>query len=742
MISSIPKIESFGVFSDFHWDNRIPLLKKYNLIYGWNYSGKTTLARVFRCFELNRVHEDFPEARVHLKATSGVIHDLASPGAVPLFRVFNSDFIHDNLSFTDGSATPILILGEKDIAKNKLLKDKTDEYETIELLIRFKKNEVEVSESSIEKMLTVYARDYIKIPLSVPNYDKTRFGPTVIECRNDYSKLLLDDVALQKYLSIHHSIEKKPSLFTLKPNLTSIVKLRNETEMLLAKVIVGGNPIPRLNDNPELEMWVNEGRPFHEGKDACQFCGCRLPSDLMDQLTEHFSADYEHLLSEIKDLRKLISSAQDEKIEIAHKSEIYPELSEKFAGEKNKLIKLLEARENTLAVLLKMLAEKEKKLFMNLNCPEIDDPTLRLDTVVTSLNKIISAHNARTEEFDKSRKEAFKIIEKHYAVLFNRDQKYDECLQKIELLKTEIKELDIKLVELNKEIRVLEQETSEVLKVAARINDLLIAYFGKNDLRIEVMENKRFRIDRQGSVAKNLSEGEKTAIAFAYFITQVQDGRYPLVETRVFIDDPISSLDANHLFNTYALIKTQLSGCKQLVISTHSFDFYNLVREWAMESEKETRKPQSEWKEWSIFLIRRSNDGNAVLEEIPKELLRFKSEYHYLFSILNNFFISNSTGFDCLLSLPNIVRRFMEAFGGIMIPLSKGLKSKMERIFKNEIERERVWKFINHYSHQTTITRSLIIPDTSECKAVVNACLKAVKDWDTEYFKDLESEVS
>jgi hypothetical protein len=84
----------------------------------------------------------------------------------------------------------------------------------------------------------------------------------------------------------------------------------------------------------------------------------------------------------------------------------------------------------------------------------------------------------------------------------------------------------------------------------------------------------------------------------------------------------------------------------------------------------------------------------------------------------------------------------MEAFGGIMIPLSMGLRGKMVRIFPDEVVRERVWKFINQYSHNTTITRSLTIPDTSECKAVVQSCLKAVQDWDTDYFNDLEKEVA
>lgn len=254
-------------------------------------------------------------------------------------------------------------------------------------------------------------------------------------------------------------------------------------------------------------------------------------------------------------------------------------------------------------------------------------------------------------------------------------------------------------------------------------------------------EDKRFQIRRGEGIAKNLSEGEETAIAFAYFMTSVQDGLHPLADTIVVVDDPVSSLDANHIFNTYALIKTQLAGCHQLFILTHSFELYNLIRDWALENE-DIKKPQANWKKWRMFLVKRRDDGKAVVSEIPKELLKFKSEYHYLFSTLYHFDLAGAGDFDCLLSIPNIVRRFMEAFGGIMIPLSMGLRKKMERLFPDEVERERVWKFINYYSHNTTITRSLTIPDISECKAVVEACLRAVKMWNPDYFKDLKTEVA
>jgi wobble nucleotide-excising tRNase len=47
MIRSIPRIISFGVFDNSHWPAGMSEFKQYNLIYGWNYSGMTSLARAF-----------------------------------------------------------------------------------------------------------------------------------------------------------------------------------------------------------------------------------------------------------------------------------------------------------------------------------------------------------------------------------------------------------------------------------------------------------------------------------------------------------------------------------------------------------------------------------------------------------------------------------------------------------------------------------------------------------------------
>lgn len=740
MIHRVKQIKSFGVFDNFQWPAGLPDFKQFNLIYGWNYSGKTTLSRAFRCFEQKQPHSDFPAAEIQLQAADGTIYYLHTPQNAPVFRVFNSDFVHENISFDSSSATPILVLGAMDIAKQETLKTKRAEHETLVLNKATNETKRDEKSAAIERALTKDARDLIKNPLGVPGYDKRNFAPIVAKCRPNPETYLLDDETLAQSLAVFRSTDKKPALVLKTILLSSIADAKEMATAVLARVVTANKPITRLKENPEIESWVKEGRLLHNNKTECQFCGQTLPTNLLALLTEHFSAEYENLMSEVSRLKTQLEAAQSEEISVDSKSDFYPELQARFGEDKVRLDKTLKARKTALKTIAKAVASKGTKAFTVLECPVIDDPTEEIASIVEAINKTISEHNRRTAEFDKNRDEAFAKLELHYAAAFVRDQKYNEILQEIADLKTTIVGQATKLSELGTTIRELEKNLSEVSKGAERINELLAAYFGKDDLRVEVLADKTFQIVRGGVIAKNLSEGEKTAIAFAHFITRVQDGQHPLADTRIVIDDPISSLDANHLFNTYALIKTQLAGCRQLFIATHSFEFYNLIRDWVSEDE-DTRKPQANWKNWSVFLVKRTDNGMSALEEIPKELLKFKSEYHYLFSILYHFDKAGAGNFDCLLSLPNVVRRFMEAFGGIMIPLSTGLKGKMERLFPDEVQRERVWKFINHYSHNTTITRSLTIPDTSECKAVVQACMKAVQNWDADYYADLETEV-
>jgi wobble nucleotide-excising tRNase len=52
MIQKICKIKNLRlVFPNYVWDNNLPPFKQFNLVYGWNGCGKTTLSRLFEVWD-------------------------------------------------------------------------------------------------------------------------------------------------------------------------------------------------------------------------------------------------------------------------------------------------------------------------------------------------------------------------------------------------------------------------------------------------------------------------------------------------------------------------------------------------------------------------------------------------------------------------------------------------------------------------------------------------------------------
>ena len=52
-------IDNFGSYKNYTWINNDTEFKDINIIYGRNYSGKTTLSRIFRCLENKSLHNDY-----------------------------------------------------------------------------------------------------------------------------------------------------------------------------------------------------------------------------------------------------------------------------------------------------------------------------------------------------------------------------------------------------------------------------------------------------------------------------------------------------------------------------------------------------------------------------------------------------------------------------------------------------------------------------------------------------------
>ena len=103
-IQRIKRVQGIGVFHDFSWTAGLDDFQSYNLIYGLNGSGKTTLSNILRCLELKKCTEgQFTVTADGADILSAVLQTHA---AIPQVKVFNRDFVTDNVFTSFGTCCP------------------------------------------------------------------------------------------------------------------------------------------------------------------------------------------------------------------------------------------------------------------------------------------------------------------------------------------------------------------------------------------------------------------------------------------------------------------------------------------------------------------------------------------------------------------------------------------------------------------------------------------------------------
>lgn len=149
MFRRIESIASAAVWSGF--DGRTspaPDFGRYNLIYGWSASGKTTLSRVFGLVNGTNATRLPAGARVRISMGQDVLDSAKEQdcGRV-LVRIFNRDFIDDNLQRDDYTHAPALfIVGRGNIRLSNRIASLTRRRERLAAMYRaVQKKQSEVS---------------------------------------------------------------------------------------------------------------------------------------------------------------------------------------------------------------------------------------------------------------------------------------------------------------------------------------------------------------------------------------------------------------------------------------------------------------------------------------------------------------------------------------------------------------------------------------------------------------------
>lgn len=413
-IERINKIRNHRIFSGFVWPQDLLDFNEKNLFYGWNSTGKSTLSNLFRSIEKQAsISEGQLEFVINGNKVDGA--NLASAQGLPHVRVFNKDFIADNVFTSHGAVAPIFFLGEENIEKQKQVEKLKSDIEQAEKEGRDKEAEKRRSEKALDDFKKERAKS-IKDLLSSSggnnsynNYDKRSYQVKCDELLNlpdaeQKAKVLAEsDLDVQKKKKESAPLDK---LQILKFSYPDTQQLTDQVVALLKKTVVSA-VIETLKDDQELSGWVKTGLAKHkkEHSSDCLFCGQPLPDGRIEELEAHFNDKYNAFISEIESQSTVIKLAIEslKSCTPPNRLGLYDHLKSDFDARHLDLSNEIAGIKQYLENILAALKDKAQKPFQSIE-RSFECVTGNV-TVISDLNAVISRHNQETDEFETAIRE-------------------------------------------------------------------------------------------------------------------------------------------------------------------------------------------------------------------------------------------------------------------------------------------------------------------------------------------------
>lgn len=750
MIRKISKIKDHVIFRDFKWKNDLPEFKSKNVIYGWNGSGKTTLSNLFRSLERRRnIFEGEVEFIIDDRKVSG--SKLETDPDLPNVKVFNKSFVEDTVFSESGHIAPIYYVAEGSREKRQKIEKLEKEVGDNLDVIKKKRETIDQTEKDITSLLFQNANEVIKPLLRssgtgnpYSNYNKKDFESKLIELQkldsDDLKKRILSEEEID-LLKDKKDAKSKDLIPNFEMPFPDVSEHHESVKKILEETVVSKS-LKELEDDRELSSWVRTGLKIHQERDSdqCLFCENNFSEPRKNSLEEHFNDAYNNFLKELdQSIEKLKSiSEQIKQKNFIQKSEFYEHLYSEFGQVKAEFEKEKNRFSKYLKNLVDALEEKRGKPFkpMTLSISLIHSD----EELSTSVEKLIGKHNQITENLDSEIKEARKKIEESIAA--KKVVKYSSLKERKNKLEEEVLQLSELIKKLKSQIDKLNEEISEHRKPASELNDDLESYLGRKELVFKPFESG-YRIKRGEEDAKNLSEGEKTAIAFLYFLKSINDENFKSNERIVVIDDPISSLDSNSIFHAFGFMKERTEDIDQLFILTHNHAFFRQIKNWFNHLKHQRKKDLSKRPAMFYMLAPEQNSEekrNTSITKLDNLLHEYDSEYHYLFSIIKKRADSGrAEELQTYYHFPNIARRLLEAFLAFKKPsLSYSLQKALDAIDFNVAKKNQIIRFVHTNSHNDLISEpehdySIL----GETPSILNHILELIESVDEDHFKEM-----
>lgn len=619
MAINIKKIKSFKAFCGL---DAIEMgeFKDYNVIFGNNGCGKTSLTRAFELLISKNKHiekyrtistAESPSIEFECEDGSYKIEPNSNIG-VPSFKVeiYNSDFLHNNAPFNSEFGLKKLddgiiilegsVLGEetKEINQLKNCREKVekrqkkikDENDT-ETLSAEQESKIKEYDEEIEK-IRKEVTSKIKITLddikinNICEVSKNKFKDqedALTNLEKDFDEL---DKAMKKFDDLKE-MELPKDYQTIKDKLESLFSFDIDKE--------AGQVSEEIK-----EHMSKVGREFIEKgielqkkmpDNACPFCTQEITNNIIQVYTSYFNKRIEQFNQDSLEvsgtLKKILEQWNIKEI-LQSFERFEPFMKKDSSTNKESLKNALEQ--------IKVLLEKLQK--------EVD-------------KKWGVKNKEKFQEIDKKLSEIYKKLQQCVGETGNILKQKKEQKKKLDKLKTELKEAKIKKAkhdsydsqkskeEAKRKLSILDRGHERLNRLLEKIDKKLKELYDQKRPDIETINNylkalnlpkysldKDYRIVLNSDALENseakiiLSDGEKTTLAFAYFLARLKlfYKKEDLKKLVVVIDDPISSLDEQRIYNTTCLVakinqelaREKLSNEKekvQVFVLTHNHTF-------------------------------------------------------------------------------------------------------------------------------------------------------------------------
>lgn len=337
--------------------------------------------------------------------------------------------------------------------------------------------------------------------------------------------------------------------------------------------------------------WVARGQGYLHG-DQCPFCQEGLPHDFKAEFAKLLEGERKAKVDKITSLAENYA-AQLEVLERRMEG-ILADPDAKEAGLDLAWSRFRGALHDNLVLMRSKQAQPSKVVEIEpVNTDGVQNALAKLNVLINDFNTRI---RDRKGERDRIRIMFYQVLHADRVEAYTHHEALVGPMREAEAAARDGQANKKKEAgELNTELRALRRQQKGVDASIDAINDRLKSLgISSFSIQRQTGEDRVYCLQRPGvpdCSTQSLSEGEKTLIAFLYFMETLkgshdEDENVDPKKTIAIIDDPISSLSQNYVYDIATMIHRELANpgdrpqrVKQVVVLTHNlFFFHELVK--------------------------------------------------------------------------------------------------------------------------------------------------------------------